>query len=53
MVEVVFDYQQNKTMIQGNLNNLFEEIIEKYTFKTKLDIYLVYILIKYNINNLK
>ena len=51
MVEVVFDYQQNKTMIQGNLNNLFEEIIEKYTFKTKLDKNDIYFISNGNIIN--
>ena len=37
MVEVEFNYLQNKVIVQGNLNNLFEEIIEKYTNKTNLD----------------
>ena len=28
MVEVEFNYQQNKVVIQGNLNDLFEEIVK-------------------------
>ena len=42
MVEVVFDYQQNKINIQANLNDLFEEIIKKYINKTSLDINNIY-----------
>ena len=38
MVEVVFDYQQRKTVIQGNLDDLLENIIKKYVQKSNLDI---------------
>ena len=34
MVDLEFDYQQNKINIQANLNDLFEEIIKKYINKT-------------------
>ena len=42
MVEVEFNYQQNKIIIQSNLNDLFEEIIKKYTDKANLDINNIY-----------
>ena len=42
MVDLEFDYQQNKINIQANLNDLFEEIIKKYINKTGLDINNIY-----------
>ena len=42
MVEVVFDYKQIKTVIQGNLDDLFENIIKKYVQKSNLDINNIY-----------
>ena len=38
MVDVEFNYQQNMTIIQGNLNDSFETIIKKYIIKSNLDI---------------
>ena len=42
MVEVEFNYQQNKVIIQGKMDNIFEEIIQKYINKTNLDINKIY-----------
>ena len=42
MIEVEFNYQENKIIIQSNLNDLFEEIIKKYTDKANLDINNIY-----------
>ena len=42
MAEVEFNYQQNKVIIQGKMNNIFEEIIQKYINKTNLDINNIY-----------
>ena len=42
MVEVEFNYQQNKVIIQGKMDNIFEEIIQKYINKTNLDINNIY-----------
>jgi len=42
MVEVEFNYQQNKIIIQGNYNETFETIISKYINKSKLDINNIY-----------
>ena len=42
MVEVEFNYQQNTLIIQSNLNELFEEIIQRYINKTNLDINDIY-----------
>ena len=42
MVEIEFNYQQNKIIIQGNFDNLFEEIANKYRDKSKLDINKIY-----------
>ena len=37
MVEVEFNYKQNITNIQSNMNILFNEIIKKFINKTNLD----------------
>ena len=42
MVEVEFNYQQIKISIQGNLKDIFEEIIQKYVTKANLDINNIY-----------
>ena len=42
MVEIEFNYQQEKIIIQGNFDNLFEEIANKYRDKSKLDINKIY-----------
>ena len=44
MVEVEFIYKQQKINIQSNINNAFEEIIQKYIDKTNLDINNIYFL---------
>ena len=44
MVEVEFIYKQQKINIQSNMNNIFEEIIQKYIDKTNLDINNIYFL---------
>ena len=44
MVDIEFNYKQKTTIIQGNLNNVFEEIIKKYINKTNLDINNIYFL---------
>ena len=44
MVEVEFNYNQNKINIQGNMNEKFEEIIQKYINKTHLNINDIYFL---------
>ena len=52
MVEVEFNYQQNNIIIQGNLDDLFETIIDKYINKTNLDINNIYFITNgKNINN--
>ena len=33
MVEVEFNYQQNKTIIQSNLNDLLKDLLTKYTIQ--------------------
>ena len=38
MVEVEFNYIQNKTTIESSLNESFEEIMNKYSNKFHLDI---------------
>ena len=43
MVEVEFNYQQIKAVIQSNLDDLFENIIKKYVQKANLDINIFYI----------
>ena len=53
MVEVEFNYQQNKVVIQGNLNDLFEEIVKKYINTTNLDINNIYFLANGNTINIK
>ena len=42
MVEVELNYNQNIINIQGNMNEKFEEIIERYINKTNLDINNIY-----------
>ena len=42
MVEVEFNYKQNKINIQSSMNDIFEEIIQKYINKTNLDINNIY-----------
>ena len=42
MVEVEFNYQQNKIIIQANLEDFLESIINKYVNKSKLDINKIY-----------
>ena len=42
MVEVEFNYQQNKINIQSNMNDIFEEIVQKYIIKSNLDINNIY-----------
>ena len=49
MVEVEFNYQQNKIIIQGNLDDLFEEIVKKYNNKLNLDINNIYFIANGNI----
>ena len=49
MVEVEFNYNQNKINIQSNMNDKFEEIIQKYINKTNLDINNIYFISNGNI----
>ena len=42
MVEVEFNYQQNKIIIQANLEDFLGSIINKYVNKSKLDINKIY-----------
>ena len=42
MVDVELNYQQNKTIIQSNLNDSLKDIITKYTIQENLDINNVY-----------
>ena len=42
MVEVEFNYQQNKIIIQGNLTDSFETVSKKYADKANLDINNIY-----------
>ena len=42
MDEVEFNYQQNKINIQSNMNDIFEEIVQKYIIKSNLDINNIY-----------
>ena len=44
MVEVVFDYKQIKTVIQANLNDLFNIIVNKFINKTHLNLNEIYFL---------
>ena len=45
MVEIEFNYQQNKTVIQANINDSFNTIINKFISKRKLDINDIYFLL--------
>ena len=49
MVEVEFNYNQNKINIQGIMNDKFEEIIQKYINKANLDINNIYFISNGNI----
>ena len=51
MVEVEFNYNQNKINIQGNMNDKFEKIIQKYINKTNLDINNIYFISNWKIIN--
>ena len=42
MVEVEFNYKQNRINIQSNMNDIFEDIIQKYINKINLDINNIY-----------
>ena len=42
MVEVEFNYQQNKIIILANLEDILESILNKYVNKSKLDINKIY-----------
>ena len=53
MVEVEFNYNQNKINIQSNMNDKFEEIIQKYINKANLDINNIYFISNGNIVNKK
>ena len=44
MVEIEFNYEQNITIIQGNINDSYEKIVEKFINKTNLDINNIYFL---------
>ena len=37
MVELIFIYNQRQTLILANLNDSFNDVIQKYINKTKLD----------------
>ena len=53
MVEVEFNYKQNRINIQSNMNDIFEDIIQKYINKTNLDINNIYFISNGNIVNKK
>ena len=53
MVEVEFNYKQNKINIQSNMNDIFEDIIQKYINKTNLDINKIYFISNGTIINKK
>ena len=38
MVQIEFDFNQMKTVIQGNMQDSFQEVIDKYIQKTSLDL---------------
>ena len=44
MVEIEFEFNQNRTVIQVNLNDKFEEALKKYINKTKLELNKLYFL---------
>ena len=37
MIQIVFDYNQIKTVIQAHLTDTFQDVINKYTQKALLD----------------
>ena len=37
MIQIEFDYNQIKTVIQANLTDTFQDVINKYTQKALLD----------------
>ena len=53
MVEVEFNYQQNKIIIQGNLTDSFETVTKKYADKANLDINNIYFISNGKIINKK
>ena len=53
MVEVEFNYQQNLINIQSNMTDIFEEIVQKYTIKSNLDINNIYFISNGKIINKK
>ena len=53
MVDVEFYYKQNKINIQSSMNDIFEEIIQKYINKTNLDINNIYFISNGTIINKK
>ena len=53
MVEVEFNYKQNRINIQSNMNDIFEDIIQKYINKTNLDINKIYFISNGTIINKK
>ena len=51
MVEIIFDYNSMQTVIQANLNDSFENIIQKFITKTQLDLNNLHFLAKGKIIN--
>ena len=53
MIEIEFNYQHNITIIKVNINEPFEEIVNKFINKTNLDINKIFFLCngKYLNNN--
>ena len=42
MVELIFNYKHVETIIQANMDDSFNDVIQKYVNKTKLDINNIY-----------
>ena len=53
MVEVEFNYQQNKLVIQANMNDLFDSLIKQYINESKLDVNKIYFISNGKIINKK
>ena len=51
MVEIIFDYNSMQTVIQANLNDSFDNIIQKFITKTQLDLDNLHFLAKGKIIN--
>ena len=51
MVEIIFDYNSMQTVIQANLNDSFDNIIQKFITKTQLDLNNLHFLAKGKIIN--